>query len=128
MMIPSVKDVFEAMDRVREVYRRTGSVGEALKARGVLTLHEALRVIVEEKLKRMGYRIVGRDEAPEFIRRVGSPDVIAEKDGSWLLVEVKPLDQLVRYEEAGVRLILVTNVRRGRSIEIWGLEELEEAP
>jgi hypothetical protein len=27
MMIPSVKDVFEAMDRVREVYNRTGSVG-----------------------------------------------------------------------------------------------------
>jgi Holliday junction resolvase-like predicted endonuclease len=128
MMIPSVKDVFEAMERVREVYRRTGSVGEALKVRGVLTLHEALRVIVEEKLKRMGYRIVGRDKAPEFIRRVGSPDVIAEKDGSWLLVEVKPLDQLVRYEEAGVRLILVTNVRKGKSIEIWGLEELEEAP
>jgi Holliday junction resolvase-like predicted endonuclease len=128
MMIPSVKDVFEAMERVREVYRRTGSVEEALKVRGVLTLHEALRVIVEEKLKRMGYRIVGRDKAPEFIRRVGSPDVIAEKDGSWLLVEVKPLDQLVRYEEAGVRLILVTNVRKGKSIEIWGLEELEEAP
>jgi len=127
-MIPSVKDVFEAMGRVREVYRRTGSVGEALKARGILTLHEALRVIVEEKLKRMGYRIVSRDEAPEFIRRVGSPDVIAEKDGSWLIVEVKPLDQLVRYEEAGVKLILATNVRRGKSIEIWGLEELEEAP
>jgi Holliday junction resolvase-like predicted endonuclease len=128
MMIPSVKDIFKAMDRVREVYNRTGSVGEALKARGILTPHEVLRVIVEEKLKRMGYRIVGRDEAPEFIRRVGSPDVIAERDGSWLLVEVKPLDQLARYEEAGVRLVLVTNVRKGKSIEIWGLEELEEAP
>jgi Holliday junction resolvase-like predicted endonuclease len=127
-MIPSVKDVFEAMGRVREVYNRTGSVGEALKAKGILTLHEALRVIVEEKLKRMGYRIVSRDEAPEFIRRVGSPDVIAEKDGSWLLVEVKPLDQLVRYEEAGVKLILVTNVRKGKFIEIWGLEELEGTP
>ncbi len=127
-MIPSVRNVLEAMDRVREVYSRTGSVEEALKVRGILTLHEALRVIVEEKLKRMGYRIVGRDEAPEFIRRVGSPDVIAEKDGSWLLVEVKPLDQLARYEETGVRLVLVTNVRRGKSIEIWGLEELEEAP
>jgi hypothetical protein len=43
-------------------------------------------------------------------------------------VEVKPLDQLVRYEEAGVRLVLVTNVRRGKSIEIWSLEELEEVP
>jgi Holliday junction resolvase-like predicted endonuclease len=127
-MIPSVKDVFEAIDRVREVYNRTGSVGEALKVRGILTLHEVLRVIVEERLKRMGYRIVGWDEAPEFIRRVGSPDVIAERGGSWLIVEVKPLDQLVRYEEAGVKLILVTNVRKGKSIEIWGLEELEEAP
>jgi len=66
-MVPSVKDVFEAMDRVREVYSRTGSVGEALKARGILTPHEVLRVIVEEKLKRIGYRIVGWDEAPEFM-------------------------------------------------------------
>jgi Holliday junction resolvase-like predicted endonuclease len=128
MMIPSVKDIFKAMDRVREVYNRTGSVGEALKAKGILTLHEALRVIAEERLKRMGYRIVGRDEAPEFIRRVGSPDVIAERSGSWLLVEVKPLDQLARYEEAGVKLILVTNVRKGKFIEIWGLEELEGTP
>jgi hypothetical protein len=63
----SVKDVFEAIDRVREVYNRTGSAGEALKARGILTLHEVLRVIVEEKLKRMGYRIVDRGEAPEFM-------------------------------------------------------------
>ena len=127
-MLPSVKDIFETINRVREVYNRTGSVEEALKARGILTLHEVLRVIAEEKLKMMGYRIVGRDEAPEFIRSVGSPDVIAGKDGSWLIVEVKPLDQLARYEEAGVRLVLITNVRRGKSIEIWGLEELEEAP
>ncbi len=122
---------FEAIDRVREVHNRTGSVGEALKARGILTSHEVIRVIVGEKLKRMGYRIVSWDEAPEFIRRVGSPDVIAERGGSWLIVEVKPLDQLVRYEEAGVKLILeelVTNVRRGKSIEIWGLEELEGTP
>ena len=67
MMIPSVKDIFKAMDRVREVCNRTGSVGEALKARGILTLHEVLRVIVEEKLKRIGYRVVGRGEAPEFM-------------------------------------------------------------
>jgi hypothetical protein len=67
MMIPSVKNIFEAIDRVREVYNRTGSAGEALKARGILILHEALRVIVEEKLKRMGYRIVSRDEVPEFM-------------------------------------------------------------
>jgi hypothetical protein len=67
MLLPSVKDIFEAIDRVREVYNRTGSVEEALKVRGILTLHEVLRVIVEEKLKRMGYRIVGRDEAPEFM-------------------------------------------------------------
>jgi Holliday junction resolvase-like predicted endonuclease len=122
---------FEAIDRVREVHNRTGSVGEALKARGILTSHEVIRVIVGEKLKRMGYRIVSWDEAPEFIRRVGSPDVIAERGGSWLIVEVKPLDQLVRYEEAGVKLILeelVTNVRRGKSIEIWDLEELEGTP
>jgi Holliday junction resolvase-like predicted endonuclease len=127
-IIPSVKDIFKAMDRVREVHNRTGSVGEALKARGILTSHEVIRVIVGEKLKRMGYRIVGRDEAPEFIRRVGSPDVIAERGGSWFIVEVKPLDQLVRYEEVGVKLILVTNVRRGKFIEIWGLEELEGTP
>jgi len=63
----SVKDVFETINRVREVYNRTGSAREALKARGILTPHEVLRVIVEEKLKRMSYRIVGRDEAPEFM-------------------------------------------------------------
>ncbi len=63
----SVKDVFETINRVREVYNRTGSAGEALKARGILTPHEVLRVIVEGKLKRMSYRIVGRGEAPEFM-------------------------------------------------------------
>jgi hypothetical protein len=34
------------------------------------------------------------------------------------------LSQLVRYEEAGVKLVLVTNVKKGRDIEVWGIEEL----
>ncbi|MEM4447265.1 MAG: hypothetical protein QW328_07100 [Nitrososphaerota archaeon] len=37
------------------------------------------KVAVEEKLRRMGYRIVAREEAPEDIRASGSPDVIAER-------------------------------------------------
>jgi hypothetical protein len=114
------------VERVREVFRKTGSVDEALKVRGILTPHEILRICAEERLKGMGYRIVeDRDEEPEFIKRAGSPDIVAEKDGSWVVVEVKPLDQLERYKQAGVKLILVTSVRRGEDVEVWGIEDLE---
>jgi len=122
-MIP-VRKLFELMRRVRKAYKR-GGVKEALNVRGLLTPHEVLRICAEEKLKKAGYRIVNRDEAPDFIKKVGSPDIIAEKNGSWILAEVKPLDQLARYEQAGVRLILVTNLEKGKSVEIWGIEELD---
>ena len=112
------KTIKELMDRVRVVCSEVG-VEEALRVKGILNDHEVLRICSEEKLKKLGYRIVSRDEAPEFIRRVGSPDIIAEKDSSWVLVEVKMLSQLVRYEEAGVKLVLVTNVKKGRDIEVW---------
>ena len=62
-------------------------------------------------MKRMGYKIISREEAPEWIKRVGSPDIIAVKNGEYILAEVKPSDQLRRYSEAGVKLILVTNKR-----------------
>jgi Holliday junction resolvase-like predicted endonuclease len=119
-----LKAVMELMDRVRAACREAG-VKEALRVKGFLTVHEVLRICAEEKLKKLGYRVVSRDEAPEFIRRVGSPDIVAEKNGSWVLVEVKTLDQLARYEEAGAKLILVTNVKRGKDVVIWGVEELE---
>ena len=48
----------------------------------------------------------------------------AGNNGSWILVEVKSLDRLVRYEEVDVRLAFVTNLRRGKSIEVWGIKEL----
>ena len=73
----------------------------------------------------MGYKIISREEAPEWIKRVGSPDIIAVKDGEYILAEVKPSDQLRRYSEAGVKFILVTNVQKGKAVEVWGLEELE---
>jgi hypothetical protein len=120
----SVRKLFELMERVREAYKR-GGVKEALNVRGLLTPHEVLRICAEEKLKKAGYRIVSRDEAPDFIKKVGSPDIIAEKNGSWVLIEVKSLDQLVRYEQAGVKLILVTNLEKGKGVEIWGIEELD---
>lgn len=74
----------------------------------------------------MGYRIYEQEEAPEHIRRVGSPDIIAERNGEWLLGEVKMLGQLARYEEAGTKLILITNVQEGAKIKVWGIKELEE--
>jgi len=61
----------------------------------------------------MGYRIIGWDETPEQVKAAGSPDIIAEKDGEYVLVEVKVLDQLRRYSESGAHLILVTNVECG---------------
>jgi hypothetical protein len=122
-MIP-VRKLLELMEKVREAYRR-GGVKEALNARGLLTPHEVLRICAEEKLKKAGYRIVNRDEAPDFIKKVGGPDIIAEKNGSWVIVEVKPLDQLARYEQAGVKLVLVTNLEKGKDAEIWGIWELD---
>jgi hypothetical protein len=103
------------MESVGEAYKR-GGVREALNARGLLTPHEVLRIYAKEKFKKAGYRIVSRAEAPDFIERAGSPSIIAEKNGSWVLVEVKPLDQLVRYEQTGVKLVLVTNLEKGRRL------------
>jgi len=126
--IPSVGKLWELMEKVRRVFKETGSVEEAMKVGDTLTEHEVLRICAEEKLKAMGYRVFSRDEAPEWIKSVGSPDIIAEKDGEYVLVEVKTLDQLRRYSKSGSRIILVTNVERGQDLKVWGIHELEEDP
>ena len=87
--------------------------------------HGYLEEKAKEKLRRMGYKILFREEAPEWIKRVGSPDIIAVKDGEYILAEVKPSSQLKRYSQAKTRLILVTDVEEGKTIEVWGLKELE---
>jgi len=113
---------------VKEVLKKYGeipSVKEAFKIYEERMPHGYLEKKAENKLKRMGYKIISREEAPEWIKRVGSPDIIAVKNGEYILAEVKPSDQLRRYSEAGVKLILVTNVQKGKAVEVWGLEELE---
>lgn len=88
--------------------------------------HGYLEEKARAKLMRMGYRIVDRDQTPDWIKSVGSPDIIAEKDGEYILVEIKPSGQLRRYSKARVKLILVTDVETGRMMEVWGLREIEE--
>ena len=78
----------------------------------------------EEKLRKMGYRIITREQAPEWIKAVGAPDIIAVKDDEYILVEVKPSDQLKRYSKAKARLVLVTDVDEGKAVEVWGIKEL----
>jgi len=36
------------------------------------------------------------------------------------------LGQLARYEEANVKLVLITQMKRGKALEVWGMEELQE--
>jgi hypothetical protein len=40
-------------------------------------------------------------------------------------IEFTLLDQLARYEQAGVKLVLVTNLEKGKDAEIWGIWELD---
>jgi Holliday junction resolvase-like predicted endonuclease len=72
----------------------------------------------------MGYRIITREQAPEWIKAVGGPDIIAVEDDEYVLVEVKPSDQLKRYSKAKARLILVTDIDEGKVVEVWGMKEL----
>uniref|UniRef100_A0A7V3KPP6 Uncharacterized protein n=1 Tax=candidate division WOR-3 bacterium TaxID=2052148 RepID=A0A7V3KPP6_UNCW3 len=104
--------------KILEVFIKTGSFEEALKTARYSTPERVLTIIAEERLRRMGYTIRSRDEAPHFIKNVGSPDIIAEKDGFWLLGEVKMLGQLARYETANVKLVLITNMKKGRGLEV----------
>jgi len=124
--IPSFQNLMREEERIRRVFVKTKSVAEALKVARYLTPHEVLRICAEEKLKAQGYRIISRDEAPEWIKRVGSPDVIAEKNGEYILVEVKPSGQLVRCSLSGVKTILVTNIETSKHVEVWGIRELED--
>jgi Holliday junction resolvase-like predicted endonuclease len=89
------------------------------------TPHGSLERKARAKLERMGYRVISRDDAPEWIKSVGSPDIIAVRGDEYVLVEVKPSDQLKRYSKAKAKLILVTDVEEGKAIEVWGLKELE---
>ena len=123
MSLPSVRDIFRALEKVREAFKKTKSVHEAL--RYAPTSHEGLRVIAEEKLRLMGYKIVPRDEAPEWIKKIGSPDIVAVKGDEWIIAEVKPFPQLRRYAQSRAKVILVTDVDDGRRVEIWGIRQLE---
>jgi hypothetical protein len=113
------------MDRVRECFRKTGSVEEALKVRGILTQHEVLRICAEEKLKRMGYKIIKDRESPEWIKATGSPDIIAVKDNEYILAEVKTSNQLKRYTKTKAKFILITDIDEGKAVEVWGKKELD---
>jgi len=105
-------------------YGKLPDVKEAFKIYREMP-HGDLEEKAKNKLKRMGYKVISREDAPEWIKRIGSPDIIAVKDGEYILAEVKPSDQLKRYSQAKVKLILVTDVQKGKAVEIWGLEELE---
>jgi Holliday junction resolvase len=87
--------------------------------------HGELWSRAKAKLERMGYRIISRDDAPGWIKSVGEPDIIAVKGDEYVLIEVKPSDQLKRYSKTRAKLILVTDVDEGKAIEVWGLKELE---
>ena len=51
------------IEGAREAFKRTGSVIKALETGGpYVTLHEVLRIAAEEKLKRLGYRIVSKED------------------------------------------------------------------
>jgi len=86
--------------------------------------HGFLKEKAKEKLRKMGYRIIAREQAPEWIKVVGDPDIIAVKDDEYVLVEVKLSGQLKRYSKAKARLILVTDVDEGKAVEVWGIKEL----
>jgi len=127
MKLPSVRDILEEEERVKEIFKRSKSIEKALKNAKFITPERLLHICAEEKLKSLGYKIVRRDEAPDWIKKVGSPDIIAEKDGEFIIVEVKYSGQLERYSKAKkARFIIVTNVEEGSKVEIWGIKELEE--
>jgi len=105
MTYPSWKDIRSSLEKARGVFKETGSITTILKQVPFITLHEALRIATEERLRERGYRIVGREEAPEDIKATYGPDIIAEKDGRWLLVEVEPIDQLVRRPGPALKLV-----------------------
>ncbi|MEM2014136.1 MAG: hypothetical protein QXJ16_01580 [Desulfurococcaceae archaeon] len=122
--LSSVYDVLKAFDRAREVFKRTRSIAKALEAgRPYVTLHEVLRIAAEERLKEMGYRVIHRDHAPDWIKRAGNPDIIAVKNDEYVLVEVKPSSRLRRYSKVKAKLILVTYVEKGgcRGVGVKGI-------
>jgi len=103
------------------------SVWEALERYRKMD-HGFLEEKAREKLRKMGYKIIKREEAPDWIKAVGDPDIIAVKGDEYVLVEVKPSDQLKRYSKAKARLVLVTDVDEGKAVEVWGVKELMDEP
>lgn len=122
----SLGKIEREIEKVRKSFLETGSVRKAVEASRFLTPHEILRVLAEEKLKTLGFRIIDYSDVPPEIRRAGSPDIYAEKDGRWVLVEVKPIAQVERYSDIASKVVLVLNVRDAEKIEVWGWKELEE--
>ena len=123
--IPSVKDILSEFEKARKMFIETKSVKRAMEI-SKINPHEVLRICAEEKLKSMGYKIISREETPEWIKSVGSPDIVAVKDREYILAEVKPSDQLKRYSKAKAKLILITDIETGKDIEVWGIKELED--
>jgi len=104
-------------------YGKLPDVKEAFEACRAMP-HGFLKEKAEIKLKGMGYKIIDRDHAPDWIKKAGNPDIIAVKNGEYALVEVKPSDQLKQYSMVKAKLVLVTDVEEGSAIEVWGLKEL----
>jgi hypothetical protein len=105
-------------------YRKLPDVKEAFGTYRKMP-HGFLENKAKSKLEKMGYRIIAREYAPEWIKKTGSPDIIAVKNGEYILAEVKPSDQLKRYSKSKAKLVLVTDIEEGNTIEVWGLKELE---
>jgi len=54
--------------------------------------------VLKRSLRKWVTELLIENEALDPIKAIGSLDIIAEKDSLWVIAEVKPLNQLVRYE------------------------------
>ncbi len=120
---PRELDEFEEPPEVivRRVYKDTGDPRRALEYAPMI--REGLKIITEEKLRKMGYRILRIEEIPREIRVAGLPDFVAVKDGRYVVVEVRPSGRLKKYSSRA-RIILVTDLEEGGRVEVWGMKEL----
>jgi len=123
-------DLLSSLDKrdkeARKIFQKGRSLKMIMKQIKPLSLHEALRIATEVKLEEKGYKIVNYEVAPVDIKAVGKPDIIAEKNGEWFIIEVEPIEQLARYTMMDRKLILVTNIKSCKNVEMWGIQELEE--
>jgi len=93
-----------------------------IESAATLLSHHRLLILTLQRLEQLGYKIV--IEPIKRVKRKNIPDIIAKKDASIVIVEVKPNEQLWRYSLMGHKLILVTNVVDGNKVEVWGLKQL----